>query len=59
MGIVLVAFRAASAEGAPLVYDDIDIKTHQFRRQCREAFGAAIGRSILNDEASTLVISQF
>src|SRR5262245_14730566 len=32
---------------------------HQFRRQCREAFGAAIGRSILNDEASTLVISEF
>src|SRR5262249_5562255 len=31
----------------------------QFRRQCLEAFGAAIGRSILNDEASTLVISEF
>jgi hypothetical protein len=39
-------------------HDDIDIETYQFRRQCREAFGAAIGRSILNDEASTLVISE-
>ena len=45
MGIVLVAF--------------IDIETHQLCRQGREAFGAAIGRSILNDEASTLVISEF
>src|SRR5262249_26566497 len=39
-------------------HDDIDIETHQLRRQCREAFGAAIGRSILNDKASTLVRSE-
>src|SRR5215470_19696918 len=35
------------------------MNSRRLSRQCREAFGAAIGRSILNDEASTLVISEF
>src|SRR5215470_7864784 len=35
------------------------MNSRRLSRQCREAFGAAIGRSILNDEASSLVISEF
>src|SRR5215470_17403279 len=35
------------------------MNSRRLSRQCREAFGAAIGRPILNDEASSLVISEF
>ena len=54
MGMVVVAFFAANADGVPADHDQINLKTNQVRRKLRQALRLLLGKSVLDGDILSL-----
>ena len=54
MGMVVVAFFAANADGVRCDHDQINLKTNQVRRKLRQALRLLLGKSVLDGDILSL-----